>query len=196
MGPVSTIVLVHGGLGAELDADRFWVRPGIVERLRGHGHRVHAPDRPHHTVSWPAQSAELLPGLPSGPLVVVGGSNGCTVAVRLTLALGARVSRLALCWPATAGDPAVDAVVPTRLAPLLVGESLRGVTDAELATLTMPVAVLPSVPSNRFHQRSTVDLLLARVPGSRELPGSPEPPTPTFPSFVDGFVASLVGFAA
>lgn len=189
-----TIVLIHGGLGPELDADRFWVRPGVVRGLEGYGFRVHAPDRPHHARSWEAETAELLPGLPSGPLVLAGGSNGCTVAVRLALALGSRVSRLALCWPATAGDPAVDALMPAELAPLLVGEALRGVTDAELATLTMPVGVLPPAPPDRFHQRSTVDLLLERVPGARELPAGPVPLAPTFPSLVDGFVASLVDF--
>lgn len=193
---MSTIVLIHGGLGAEMDADRFWVRPGVVARLQEYGHRVHAPDRPHHEVSWSAQAAQLVPALPSGPLVVVGGSNGCTVAVRLALALGPRVTRLALCWPATAGDPALDALVPDRLAPLLVGEALRGVTDAELATLTMPVAVLPSVPPNRFHQRSTVDALLRLLPEARQLPGSPEPPHPSFASYVESFVGSMAGFAA
>jgi pimeloyl-ACP methyl ester carboxylesterase len=193
---VSTIVLIHGGLGAEMDADRFWVRPGVVAKLREYGYRVHAPDRVHHEVSWEAETAPLMPALPPGPLVVVGGSNGGTVAVRLALTLGARVTRLALCWPATAGDPTLDALVPARLAPLLAGEVLRGVTDAELMTLTMPVAVLPSVPPNRAHQRSTVDALLRLLPDVRELPGSPEPPHPSFPSFVESFVASVAGFAA
>ena len=193
---MSTIVLIHGGLGAEMDADRFWVRPGVVARLREYGYRVHAPDRPHHEVSWEAQAAQLTPALPAGPLVVVGGSNGCTVAVRLALAVGERMTRLALCWPATAGDAALDALVPVRLAPLLAGETLRGVTDAELVTLAMPVAVLPSVPPNRFHQRSTVDALLPLLPDVRELPGSPEPPHPSFASFVESFVASIAGFTA
>jgi pimeloyl-ACP methyl ester carboxylesterase len=193
---VSTIVLIHGGLGAEMDADRFWVRPGVVAKLREYGYGVHAPDRSHHEVSWGAETAQLIPALPPGPLVMVGGSNGVTVAVRLALALRPRVTRLALCWPASAGDPDLDALVPPRLAPLLAGEALRGVTDAELGTLTMPVAVLPSVPPNPAHQRSTVDALLGLLPDVRELPGSPEPPHPSFPSFVESFVASVAGFAA
>jgi pimeloyl-ACP methyl ester carboxylesterase len=186
---MATIVLVHGGLGAEMDADRFWIRPGVVEGLRRYGHQVHAPDRRADVVSWDGQARSLA--CPPGPFVLVGGSNGCSVAVRLALAEPERVSRLALCWPATAGDPALDAVVPPELAPLLPGETLRGVTDVELGTLAMPVAVLPSVPPSRFHQQSTVDKLLAL--GFLELPGTPEPPHPAFQA--PPFVGALTTFA-
>lgn len=69
------------------------------------------------------------------------------------------------------------------------GQTLRGVTDAELATLAMPVGVLPAVPGNPFHQRRTADSL------GRLVPGCPEPPRPGFESHVDGLVASIAGFA-
>jgi pimeloyl-ACP methyl ester carboxylesterase len=69
--------------------------------------------------------------------------------------------------------------------------TLRGVTDSALAGLEIPVAVLPSVPENPSHQRMTVDALLALIPGCRQLPGCPEPPTPDFPPHLDEFVATL-----
>jgi hypothetical protein len=40
---------------------------------------------------------------------------------------------------------------------LLAGQTLRGVADADLAALDLPVGVLPSVPEDPFHQRRTVD---------------------------------------
>ncbi|WP_206686201.1 hypothetical protein [Kribbella qitaiheensis] len=78
---------------------------------------------------------------------------------------------------------------------LLAGETLRGVADQELAGLGIPVAVLPSVPENPSHQRKTVDALLGLIPGSRELPGCPEPPTPGFPPHREALVAAIVAFA-
>ena len=39
------IVLIHGGLGEGMDADRFWFRPGVVGGLRAAGFFVVAPDR-------------------------------------------------------------------------------------------------------------------------------------------------------
>ena len=32
-----TVVLVHGGLWEDMDAERFWVRPGIVAALEARG---------------------------------------------------------------------------------------------------------------------------------------------------------------
>jgi hypothetical protein len=61
---------------------------------------------------------------------------------------------------------------------MLAGETLRGITDAELAELRMPVAILPA--DNPFHQRRTSDALLRTLDGSVELPGCPEPPRPNF----------------
>jgi pimeloyl-ACP methyl ester carboxylesterase len=179
---MTTVVLIHGGLHEDMDAERFWVRPGIVAGLRERGLDVVAPDRLPAAPTWAAEVDHLLPLLPSGPMVLVGASNGCPVAVRLVLALAQRVRGLALCWPATAGDSTVDEALARRLGSdaLLIGETLRGVSDAELASIAVPVAVVPSNPPNRVHQRSTVDALLRLLPSVQELPGCPESPHPDF----------------
>ncbi|WP_409186051.1 alpha/beta fold hydrolase [Amycolatopsis sp. VS8301801F10] len=186
----STLLLVHGGLGDDMDADRFWTRPGVTGGLRRDGRTVLVPDRLRRAPDWPAEAAHLAAFLPERPVVVVAGSNGCSAAVRLALDFPRRVDRLLLAWPATAG--AGVAGVPRAL---LQGETLRGVADAELAALAVTVGVLPSVPDNPVHQRRTVDALLRLVPGSTELPGCPEPPQPGFESHVDDLLASIAGFA-
>ena len=137
----------------------------------------------------------MLGALPFTPATVVAGSNGCSVAARLALEDPDRVARLVLAWPATAGDPKVDAWARRQGVPeqMLAGETLRGLTDAELAALSLPVAVLPS-PRSPFHQRSTVDGLLRLVPGAVELPGSPEPPRPEF--VPDDLVSALLAWHA
>jgi pimeloyl-ACP methyl ester carboxylesterase len=193
---MTTVVLIHGGLHEDMDADRFWIRPGIVAGLRDRGLAVLAPDRLRHAPSWAAEVDHLLPTLPSGPIVLIGGSNGCSVAVRLVLALAHRVHGLALCWPATAGDSTMDEALARRLGgdALLVGDTLRGVSDTELADLNVPVAVVPSDPPNRVHQRRTVDALLRLLPSVRELAGCPEPPHPSFEP--DGFVRDVAAFVA
>src|SRR5579859_1486287 len=117
------------------------------------------------------------------------------------------VSGLVLAWPATAGDPRVDAraradlgslgAPETVIEALLSGGTLRGVTDEELGRLGMPVGVLPSALANPFHQRVTVEALLGLLPGAVELPGSPEPPyLEAFADAVAGFADSVAGFAA
>jgi pimeloyl-ACP methyl ester carboxylesterase len=193
-----TVVLIHGGLWEDMDAEQFWVRPGIVAGLTAAGLDVLAPDRLPQPPSWAAEVEHLLPLLPGGPVSLVGGSNGCSVAVRIALTAPDRVDRLVLAWPASAGESRVDAWSRAQGAPasMLVGETLRGVTDAELATLRLPVAVLPG-PANPFHVRSTGDRLLATVPGAVELlPGTPEPPRPDFAEHRDGLVSRLAGWVA
>ena len=195
------ILLVHGGLWEDMNADRFWIRPGVVAGLE-RNFRVLAPDR-QRMPDWHAEARQLAAVLPPEPVPVVAGSNGCSAAVRLALALPERVSRLVLAWPATAGDPTVDARARADLAAagasaemvrdLLAGETLRGVADRELAALAMPVGVVPSVPDNPEHQRRTVDALLRTVPGAVELPGCPESPRPGFSAGV--LVDSVTGFA-
>ncbi|UKD50997.1 alpha/beta hydrolase [Amycolatopsis sp. FU40] len=191
----STLLLVHGGLADDMDADRFWTRPGITGGLRRDGRTVLVPDRLREPPDWSAEAAHLASFLPGQPVVVVAGSNGCSAAVRLALDFPRQVDRLLLAWPATAGDAAVDARAASVPRALLGGETLRGVADADLATLALPVGVLPSVPDNPFHQRRTVDALLRLVPGCTELPGCPEPPRPGFESHVDDLLASIAGFA-
>jgi hypothetical protein len=138
------------------------------------------------------------------PVAVVAGSNGCSAAVRLALAYPGLVGRLVLAWPATAGDPVVDGETGEWLAglgataavvrALLAGGVLRGVTDVELAGLRMPVGVVPAVPANPVHRRSTVDALLALLPVARELPGCPEAPRPEFAPHLAAFVDTVADF--
>lgn len=187
------VVLVHGGLWDEgMDGERFWGRTGVVAGLRGEGLDVSAPDRRMRAGSWAAEAEHLRERLPAGPVVLVGGSNGCSVAVRMALAAPERVRGLVLAWPATAGDARVDGRLPAEVAPLLAGGVLRGVADGELTGLRMPVAVLPAVPENPVHQRRTAQALLALVPGAVELPGCPEPPHPAFRP--EGLVAAVKAF--
>src|SRR5829696_1014176 len=176
----SVMVLVHGGLWEDMDAERFWVRAGVVAGLAGAGVEVVAPDRLPRPDSWAAEVRHLLGVLPEVPLTVVAGSNGCSVAVRLAVDHPDRVQRLVLAWPATAGDPRLDAWSRRQGVPegMLVGETLRGVADAELAELQMPVAIVPG--DNLFHQRRTIEALLRVVRGSVELSACPEPPRPEF----------------
>ncbi len=202
----SAVLLIHGGLWEDgMDADRFWAAPGISAGLEREGIRVLAPNRLHRPPSWDAEVEHLAPALPGHPVSVVAGSNGCSVAVRLALAIPDRIDRLLLAWPATAGDPTVDSrtrigltglgASDQNIRALLDGQTLRGVTDAELATLKMPISVLPSVPENPFHQRHTVDALRRLQPDSDELPGCPEPPRPDFGPYLAQFLASVTRFA-
>jgi pimeloyl-ACP methyl ester carboxylesterase len=199
------VLLLHGGLWEDMDAARFWQHPGITDGLAAHGLTVLAPDRLRRPPSWPAEVEHLVPGLPASPVVVVGGSNGCSTAARLAVDHPDRVARLVLAWPATAGDPMIDPRISADLAgrdatrsmiaALLDGGVLRGVSDAELVGLRLPVGVLPSAQENPFHQRRTVDALLRLIPGAVELPGSPEPPRPTFAAYRDAVVTALSRFA-
>ncbi|WP_291415899.1 alpha/beta hydrolase [Actinophytocola sp.] len=142
------MLLIHGGLWDGLDAARFWHAPGVVAGLRRRGIEVDAPDRLARPADWTADALRLTP---TRPVAVVGASNGCSVAVRLALTMPASVTRLVLAWPATAvDDPPTRALFaelgagPAVVDALLAGETLRGTTDTELATLGMPVRVLPA----------------------------------------------------
>lgn len=202
---MTQMLLVHGGLWEDTDADRFWVRPGIVAGLRDRGYTVLAPDRLPRPQTWAADVDHVAAGLPDGPVVVVGGSNGCSVAALLAATRPASVRALVLAWPATAGDPRVDGwtrgqlsaqgAAPATVDALLTGDLLRGVSDVDLAGLTIPVAVLPGPGvGDPFHRRHTVDRLLARIPCAVELPACPESPRPEFPGHLDAFLAAVTGF--
>jgi pimeloyl-ACP methyl ester carboxylesterase len=209
----ASVFLVHGGLWDAMDADTFWGTTGITEGLRGAlGTEVLAPDRPRPSSGWDVEVAALGEQLAkiSGPVRIVGASNGCTVAVLLALKFPELVDRLLLAWPATGDDVAANeraragmvsrGCPPAAADELLAGGILRGVTDAELASLArIRVAVLPSVPENPSHQRKTVDALLRSIRGSRELAGCPEPPTPAFrdrsgPPYLHQLVRTIVEF--
>lgn len=195
------ILLVHGGLWEDMNADLFWVRPGVVSALRGLGHDVFAPDRMARPRSWQEDVDYLASALPGEPVTVVGGSNGCTVAARLALAFPDSVTGLVLAWPATAGDARLDEIYRAELITqggdahvpdaLLSGYPLRGLTGADLAGLRPHVAVLPADPVNPFHQRRTVDELLKVIPRAVELAGCPEPPRPEFPPHLQSFARQV-----
>lgn len=141
------VLLIHGGLAESMDAERFWVMPGILDALTGLGFVVDAPDRDTTPSSWIAAADELARSL-RWSSTVVGASNGVSVAVRLALQHPSLVRRLVLLWPATAGAREVDGLVPAAASHLLTGATLRGVDDTELAGLRLPVAVLPAEPEN------------------------------------------------
>jgi pimeloyl-ACP methyl ester carboxylesterase len=204
---VTTLLLVHGGLWEEgMDAGRFWHQPGIVAGLQRRGFTVLAPSRRHQAPDWATEATHLAAALPGPPVTVLAGSNGCSAGARLALGFPSGITRLLLAWPATASDPTVDTrthsdlarlgASPTVINALLAGQTLRGLTDGELATLKMPVGVLPSVPANPFHQRHTADALLRLLPWAEELPGCPEPPSPGFPPHLESFLDTVAAFAA
>jgi pimeloyl-ACP methyl ester carboxylesterase len=196
---VGVVLLVHGGLWGDEDAGFFWDRPGVTARLRERAH-VLAPDRLPRAQRW-ADEADHLAKHIQQPVIVVAGSIGCSAAVRLAVDRPDLVERLVLAWPATANDPDVDrftrealgglGATPAVIDELLRGETLRGTTDAELAALRMPVAVVAAEPENATHQHKTV-VALKRLTGAVELRGCPEPPRDGFQA--GGFVNDVVQF--
>ncbi|MEM9518800.1 MAG: alpha/beta hydrolase [Actinomycetota bacterium] len=188
---ITPVVLVHGGLAEDMDAERFWTRPGITGGLMARGFEVIAEDRDTSPASWPHAANELAATIESTSDVVAA-SNGVSVAVRLALQYPRLVNRLLLLRPATAGDERVDAAWTNTVEHLLSGDTLRGIADAELATLDHRVAVMAAEPDNPVHQRRTVERLLALIPSSTELtPGCPEPPHPGFAPYLPGLLAHL-----
>jgi len=203
---MTTLLLVHGGLWEEgVGAERFWRQPGVVAGLEKRGFDVLAPDRRHQAPDWKAEASHLASVLPGSPVTVVAGSNGGSAAARLALDFRGAVAGLILAWPATANDPAVDAYDRAHLAglgasdkvisALLEGQTLRGLTDEELAGLPTPVGVVPSALVNPFHQRHVVDALLRLLPGAAVLPACPEAPRPEFPPYLESFVSAVAAFA-
>lgn len=200
------IFLIHGGIWEDMDAERFWVKPGVLGGLRDRGYDVLAPDRLPCPPSWDDEVRHLAPLLPADPVTMVAGSNGCTVAIRLALARPERVARLLLAWPPVAGDARSDAwstremtrqgASGTTIDGLLAGQTLRGVTDAELGGLRPSVAVLPPPEDNPFHKLGTVEALLRLIPGAQRLPGFPETPRPEFGPHLAAFLDTVTGFAA
>jgi len=201
-----TLLLIHGGLWEDIGADWFWRRPGIVAGFERLGFTVVAPDRRRRPGSWAADAEHVLAAVPGGePVTVVGGSFGCSVAVRLALDSPGGVSRIVMAWPASLSDQFAAIRMraglarlgaPARVLNALLGsETLPSATDAELGTTAVPVGVIPAVPPDPFHPRGTVDSLLRLLPSATELPGCPEAPRPEFPPHLDSFLASVAGFA-
>jgi hypothetical protein len=201
-----TLLLIHGGLWEDIGADWFWRRPGILAGFERLGFTVVAPDRLRRPASWAADAEHVLAAVPGGePVTVVGGSFGCSVAVRLALDSPGRVSRMVLAWPASLGDQFAAIRMRASLArlgasarvlnALLGSETLPSATDAELGTIAAPVGVIPALPPDPVHPRGTVDALLRLLPSATELPGCPEAPRPEFPPHLESFLASVAGFA-
>ena len=192
-GHPAGVILIHGGLYEPIGPNEFWHGPGVMAGLSKAGLDVIAPARLTTPISWIDEVEHLRAILPATPSQwsVVAGSNGCSVAVRMTVDYQDMVNGLVLCWPATAGDPDVDR---TEQAPveMLRGETLRGVSDAELADIPVAVTIIPSQPPNRHHQAQTVDRLLSLIPGATATRGFPESPRPEFGQHRDAFVATLV----
>ena len=196
---VSELLLVHGGLWGESDADRFWRAPGVVAALEDRGARVIAPDRPPRPRAWRDEVGHLAAAL-RGSVCVVAGSNGCSVGVLLALAHPELVDGLVLAWPATAGDVDVDAWTRSWLAEggadasvadaLLAGETVRGVSDAEVALWACPSGSYrpPRAIPSTSGARSTRCVICRRVrcccPAvlSRRPPISTRVPSPTLSS--------------
>ncbi len=200
-----TLLLIHGGLWEDIGADWFWRRPGILAGFERLGFTVVAPDRLRRPASWAADAEHVLAAVPGGePVTVVGGSFGCSVAVRLALDSPGRVSRMVLAWPASLSDQFAALRMraslarlgaPARVLDALLGsETLPSATDAELGTIAAPVGVIPAVPPDPFHPRG-VDALFRLLPSATELPGCPEAPRPEFPPHLESFLASVAGFA-
>ena len=202
-----TLLLIHGGLWEDIGADWFWGQPGVVAGFERLGFTVVAPDRLRRPGSWAADAGHVLTAVPLGgePVTVVGGSFGCSVAVRLALDSSAVVGRLVLAWPAALGDQFAAIRMraslsrlgaPTRVLNALLGEeTLPSAADAELGAIAVPVGIVPAVPQDPFHLRATVDSLLRLLPSATELPGCPEAPRPEFPAHLESFLDSVARFA-
>lgn len=193
--PAPPMVLVHGGIGEPMNAERFWHRPGVVAGLEAAGCHVAAPDRNTAPTSWSDGAAELA-SLITQPAFVVAGSNGCSVALRLAIERPALVTGLVLAWPAVGDDPELDSMLGDDVRHLLGSTTIRGVTDEELRALALPVTVIGALPQNRVHPVRTVERLAELVPDGRILePGCPEAPRPDFAPYLDRFVAQLLSVA-
>lgn len=214
------MLLIHGGLWEDTRADFFWRRTGVADGLERRGFTVIAPDRLRRAADWTAEARHIAGaagltgrnglGASSGTgaargLTVMGGSFGCSAAVRLALDFPGTVGRLVLAWPASLGDQFTTIRIRAGLSrlgargsvldALLGAGTLPGMSDADLGTLDLPVAVVPAVPPDPLHPRSAVDALLRLLPSAVELPGCPEAPRPEFTASREAFLDAVTGFA-
>jgi len=173
------ILLVHRGLHGEIDSQRFWADPGILEDLKAAGHSVLAPDQLLNARSWAEEGDRLRPFIIGDSATVIAGSNGCSAALRLTLDHPDVVGKLALCWPASPSASETS-------------DTIRGVADSELETITIPVAIVPSEPPNIHHQAQTVTALKRLIPQALVLPGTPMAPQPEFADHRPAFMQTLL----
>lgn len=214
------MLLVHGGLWEDTRADSFWRRTGVADGLERRGFTVIAPDRLRRAADWTAEARHIADaagltgrnglGASSGTgaargLTVVGGSFGCSAAVRLALDFPGTAGRLVLAWPASLGDQFTTIRIRAGLSrqgargpvldALLGAGTLPGTTDTDLGTLDIPVAIVPALPPDPLHPRSAVDALLRLLPSAAELPGCPEAPRPEFSADREAFLDAVTNFA-
>lgn len=118
-----SFVLLHG-LGGSRAQPLSLLSPALPE-----GATVHAPDVRAHGASTEigtdfsldTLAAELVPGLPNGPLTLIGISMGAALSLRLALRGDLEIERLVLIRPAFTYDP-----LPPNLAAFpVMGELLR-----------------------------------------------------------------------
>jgi pimeloyl-ACP methyl ester carboxylesterase len=214
------VLLIHGGLWEDTRADSFWRRTGVADGLERRGFTVIAPDRLRRAADWTAEARHIADavgltgrnglGASSGTgaargLTVVGGSFGCSAAVRLALDFPGTAGRLVLAWPASLGDQFTTIRIRAGLSrqgargpvldALLGAGTLPGTTDTDLGTLDIPVAIVPALPPDPLHPRSAVDALLRLLPSAAELPGCPEAPRPEFSADREAFLDAVTNFA-
>lgn len=214
------MLLIHGGLWEDTRADSFWRRTGVADGLERRGFTVIAPDRLRRAADWTAEARHIADavgltgrnglGASSGTgaargLTVVGGSFGCSAAVRLALDFPGTAGRLVLAWPASLGDQFTTIRIRAGLSrqgargpvldALLGAGTLPGTTDTDLGTLDIPVAIVPALPPDPLHPRSAVDALLRLLPSAAELPGCPEAPRPEFSADREAFLDAVTNFA-
>lgn len=214
------MLLIHGGLWEDTRADSFWRRTGVADGLERRGFTVIAPDRLRRAADWTAEARHIADavgltgrnglGASSGTgaargLTVVGGSFGCSAAVRLALDFPGTAGRLVLAWPASLGDQFTTIRIRAGLSrqgargpvldALLGAGTLPGTTDTDLGTLDIPVAIVPALPPDPLHPRSAVDALLRLLPSAAELPGCPEAPRPEFSVDREAFLDAVTNFA-
>lgn len=198
------LLLVHGGLYDDTTALGFWTLSGVTGRLDRHIVDYEARDRPDQPANWNDEAAALAAITESKgwtQVAVVAASNGCSAALRLAADRPGLVRRLVLAWPATAGDVVSDELIRTQIIELgpdgaaealLSGETIRGMTDAEIESIGGEVVLWPSVPENQFHQASTVVRLTEILERPLLMAGSPDPTHPEFGRFLDAFVSMLI----
>ncbi len=194
------VVLVHGGLYEDVTPMNYWIDTGVTGALAQTTTRFIAPKRPTHPRSWKEERDVLLAAIDKAgfdQVALVGASHGCSVAARFAADFPDRVGRLMLAWPATAGDQVLDdlarIVIEDQMNAavandLLAGETIRGVTDAELAGLPMPLVVFPSIPASHAYQRDTATKLVELHTDSFLAGGSPDPLDKQFGEHVDEFL--------
>ncbi len=82
-------------------------------------------------------------------------------------------------------EPTAEATIDA----LLLGETLRGTTDAQLRTISNLCRVIPSEPANLTHQSRTWQRLVEL--GAERLAGCPEPPSPGFADHLETLLTEL-----